>query len=284
MENRKEVSEYLTHLRGRMTPERAGLTVYGGERRVKGLRREEVAQLAGMSAAYYTRIERGDLRGVSDSVLYAIVRALNLDEAETSHLMDLAKVANGGRTINRSRPLPQVTAGVHQLIDAMEDVPALVMNRLSEAVASNRLGRALFPDLFEAGKPPMSHARYLFLDPRSRIFYPDWEISARESVSAMRLIAGQDPGDKAFAALVDELSGSSAEFCEWWSSHTVRTHNSGSKRINHPIVGPMTIEYEALSINSSPGLRLVTYLTESGSKSTDALNVLRSWSVEALVV
>lgn len=280
MANSKEVSDFLTSQRGKLTPERAGLTAFGTDRRVPGLRREEVAQLAGVSAAYYTKIERGDLSGVSDSVLYAIIRALNMDEAESTHLLDLAKQANGGRSINRVRPEPQVSASVQQLVDTMQDVPALVMNKLSEAVASNRLGRALFPDLFVAGQPPMSHAQYLFLDPRSKVFYPEWEKSARESVSSMRLLAGQDPSDKAFAALVAELTKESSEFRDWWTSHTVRTHNSGSKKINHPVVGEMTIQFEALSINATPGLRLVTYLTAPGTPSADALNLLRSWAAE----
>ena len=280
MDNRKEASDFLRLLRARITPERAGLTVYGGDRRVAGLRREEVAQLAGVSAAYYIKIERGDLRGVSESVLYAIIRALNLDEAEAAHLLDLASTANRGRVITRARPEPQVSAGIQQLVDTMQDVPALVMNKLSEPVASNRLGRALFPDLFPDGKPPVNHARYLFLDDRSQLFYPDWEKSAREAVSSMRLIAGKDPSDKAFNDLIAELTAGSAEFREWWASHTVRTHTSGSKRINHPVVGAMTIQFEALALTAIPGMRLVTYLTEPASSSADALNVLRSWTAE----
>ena len=148
MENRQEVSDFLKQMRSRLTPERAGLAVYGGERRVAGLRREEVAQLAGVSAAYYIKIERGDLRGVSESVLYAIIRALNLSEAESSHLLDLANTANRGRIISRARPEGKISAGVQQLVDAMQGVPALVMNRLGTPVASNRLGRALFQTCF----------------------------------------------------------------------------------------------------------------------------------------
>ena len=278
MDNRQEVSDFLKHLRSRLTPERAGLAVYGGERRVAGLRREEVAQLAGVSAAYYIKIERGDLRGVSESVLYAIIRALNLNEAEASHLLDLASTANRGRIISRARPEAKISAGVQQLVDAMQDVPALVMNRLGTPVASNRLGRALFPDLFPEGEPALNHARYLFLDPRSRIFYLEWEKSARESASAMRLLAGQDPSDKAFNDLVSELKAGSKEFSDWWSSHTVRTHTSGAKRINHPVVGELEIQFEALALTSVPGMRLVTYLAEPATASADALNLLRSWS------
>ena len=283
MDNRREVSDFLKQLRSRITPDRAGLAVYGGERRVPGLRREEVAQLAGVSAAYYIKIERGDLRGVSESVLYAIIRALNLDDAEASHLLDLASTANRGRVISRSRPEAKISPSIQQLVDAMQDVPALVMNKLGTPVASNRLGRALFPDLFPEGEPALNHARYLFLDPRSKAFYLDWEKSARESASAMRLLAGQDPSDRLFNELVSQLKAGSTEFSEWWDDHTVRTHTSGIKRINHPVVGEMNIQFESLALTSVPGMRLVTYLAEPASSSADALNLLRSWSAEPSV-
>ena len=275
MDNRKEASDFLRLLRARITPERAGLTVYGGDRRVAGLRREEVAQLAGVSAAYYIKIERGDLRGVSESVLYAISRALNMGDAEIAHLLDLASTANSGRVVTRARPEPKVPVGIQQLVDTMHDVPAIVMNNLSEPVASNRLGRALFPDLFPEGRAPLNHARYLFLDVRSQVFYADWEKSAREAVSSLRLLAGKNPSDKALNDLISELSGASPDFRAWWASHTVRTHTSGSKRINHPVVGAMTIQFEALALTAIPGMRLVTYLTEPASPSADALDLLR---------
>src|SRR5689334_13583481 len=169
MDNRNEVQQFLTAQRARITPEVAGLTVFGGERRVPGLRREEVAQLAGVSTAYYTRIERGDLSGVSESVLFALVRALQLNEAETAHLFNLAHAATGPRRAPRTKPPPRISPRVAQLIDTM-DVPTLAMTRLGDPVASNPLGRALFPDLFPPGEPVLNSARYMFLDPRSRIF------------------------------------------------------------------------------------------------------------------
>lgn len=164
MGTNEDVQKFLTALRGRITPERAGLTVFGGERRVPGLRREEVAQLAGVSTAYYTRMERGDLSGVSESVLFALVRALELNEAETAHLFDLTRTATGPRRASRTTPTPRVSQRVAQLIDAMSDVPAIGMTRLGDPIASNPLGRALFPDLFPPGKAPLNSARYLFLD------------------------------------------------------------------------------------------------------------------------
>lgn len=277
MDTPHEVQQFLTALRGRITPEQAGITAFSGERRVPGLRREEVAQLAGVSTAYYSRMERGDLSGVSESVLHSLARALHLNEAESTHLFDLARTATGPRRIARVKPEPRATARLMQLLDTMPDVPALAMTRLGTPVASNALGRALFPDLFPAGAAPLNNVRYLFRDPRSQEFYTDWEDVARQTVSALRLLAGHDPSDRALMALVGELSTHSADFRTWWGGHTVRTHTSGTKRINHPIVGEMTLIYDSLAVLSTPGLGLTTYITEPGTPSADALNLLRSW-------
>lgn len=279
MPNSKEVSEFLTSLRAALTPEKAGLTFYVGERRVAGLRREEAAQLSGVSTAYYTRMERGDLSGVSESVLHALARGLQLDQAQTIHLFDLAKNANNSRHPRQASIEGHMTARVGQLIDAMGNVPALAMNRLSEPVGSNSLGRALFPDLFPEGRQPLNHSRYLFLDPRSKLFYPDWETSARDVVSSLRLLVGQSQGDQALLSLVAELADGSEDFRKWWGSHTVRIHSTGAKRINHPVIGELTVNYEVLQVTSVPGVRLVTYLADPGTSSADALDMLRSWSV-----
>ncbi|WP_137844948.1 helix-turn-helix transcriptional regulator [Microbacterium sp. 2FI] len=280
MDPRQDVQQFLTALRGRVTPAQAGIPVFGGERRVPGLRREEVAQLAGVSTAYYTRMERGDLSGVSESVLYALVRALELDDAETAHLLDLARAASGPRRAPRAKSETRVSPQVVQLIDAMADVPVVALNRLADIVASNSLGRALFPHLFPVDGARVNHARYLFLDPRSQTFYADWEKSAREAVSAMRLLAGQDPSDRALMALVGELATRSDQFRIWWGAHTVRTHANGTKRINHPVVGLLTVRYETLTLPSAPDVRLATYLTEPGTPSADALDMLRSWTAQ----
>lgn len=282
MAPQNDVQQFLTALRARLTPEGAGITVFGGERRVPGLRREEVAQLAGVSTAYYTRMERGDLGGVSESVLHALVRALQLDEAETAHLFDLARAATGPRRTSRAKPVVGVSPVVAQLLDTMRDVPAVAMNRVTTVVGSNALGRALFPDLFPHDAAPLNSARYLFLDDRSKDFYLDWETSAREAVSALRLLAGQDPSDKALMGLVGELATRSADFRTWWGGHTVRTHNSGTKRINHPVVGEMTLAYESVLIASSTGVVIGTYLAERGTSSAEALDLLRSWSARPL--
>lgn len=278
MTSQSDVQQFLTALRGRITPEKAGLTVFGGERRVPGLRREEVAQLAGVSTAYYTRMERGDLSGVSESVLYALIRALQLDEAESAHLFDLTRAASGPRREVRIKPEPRLSPLVAQLLDTMRDVPAVAMNRVSTTAGSNALGRALFPDLFPADGAPVNSARYLFLDERAKTFYLDWEASAREAVSALRLLAGQDPSDRALMALVGELATRSSDFRTWWGGHTVRTHTTGAKRIRHPLVGEMTLSYESLLLPSNSGIVIATYLAESGTASAEALDLLRSWS------
>lgn len=281
MSTSNDVQQFLTALRARLTPEKAGLTVFGGERRVPGLRREEVAQLAGVSTAYYTRMERGDLSGVSESVLFALVRALQLDEAESAHLFDLSRAATGPRRELRTKPEARISPLVAQLLDTMRDVPALAMNRVTSVAGSNALGRALFPDLFPPDAAPLNSARYLFLDERSQRFYPDWEATAREAVSVLRLLAGQDPTDRALTALVGELATRSPDFRTWWGGHTVRTHNTGTKRINHPVVGEMTLAFETLTIPSNSGIVVATYLAEPGTPSADALDLLRSWTASA---
>ena len=277
-----DVQKFLTALRDRITPEQAGLTIFGGERRVPGLRREEVAQLAGVSTAYYTRMERGDLSGVSESVLFALVRALRLDEAESAHLFNLSRSATGPRRGPRARPEVRVPPLVAQLLDTMADVPAIAMNRVTTTAGSNALGRALFPHLFPDNGAPVNSARFLFLDERAQKFYVDWETSAREAVSALRLLAGQDPTDRELTALVGELATRSSDFRTWWGGHSVRTHNTGTKRINHPIVGEITLAYETLLLPSSSGIVIGTYLAEPGSTSADALDMLRSWTAQPL--
>ncbi|GAA2745158.1 helix-turn-helix transcriptional regulator [Terrabacter aerolatus] len=280
MASNPDVQQFLTALRGRITPEQAGLTTFGSERRVPGLRREEVAQLAGVSTAYYTRMERGDLGGVSESVLYALVRALELNEAESAHLFDLARAATGLRRAPRVKPTPRVSPRLALLIDAL-DVPALAMTQLGDCVASNPMGRALFPDLFPPDRPPLNGTRYLFLDDRARVFYPDWEKTAREAVSGLRLMAGHDPSDRALMALVGELATRSADFRTWWGGHTVRTHFAGTKTIHHPVVGDMTLGFEVMALPSTPGLNLLTYIAEPSTPSADALNLLRSWTADS---
>ncbi|MFE2432025.1 helix-turn-helix domain-containing protein [Streptomyces sp. NPDC059373] len=277
----RDVQQFLTGMRARLTPEEAGVTVFGGERRVPGLRREEVAQLAGVSTAYYTRMERGNLRGVSESVLRSLARSLRMDDAETKHLFDLARAASDGARTPRAKPRARLPQRAAQLIDAMSDVPTVALGRLGDVVGANPLGRALFPHLFPENGQPLNHTRYLFLDDRAREFYADWEHDARHVVSALRLIAGRDPSDPALMALVGELATHSPEFRTWWAGHTVTIHTAGTKTIRHPVVGELTVAFESLTLDSTPDVRIVTYLTDTGTPSADALDLLRSWLATA---
>ncbi|MCS5498373.1 helix-turn-helix transcriptional regulator [Cnuibacter physcomitrellae] len=282
MDPKAEAREFLTAARGRLSPEQAGVPMFGGERRVPGLRREEVAQLAGVSLSYYTRMERGDLAGVSEIVLRSTAAALQLDPAETAHLLDLGRNAGGSGRRSPRRRETRLSPEVAHLVEAMRDVPVIVGNRLGDVLASNRLGRALFPDLFPPGAEPLNQFRYTFFDPRARDFYADWETTARGVVSSMRLAAGHDPGDRPLMTMIGELVTHSPEFRAWWSGHTVRAHVTGRKDIRHPVVGEMTLVYTVLTLDTAPGVAITSYLTEPAGPSADALDLLRSWAAEPL--
>ncbi|MFI7601742.1 helix-turn-helix transcriptional regulator [Actinoplanes sp. NPDC049681] len=285
MDNRSEIRDFLTTRRARITPERAGLPDYGGQRRVAGLRREEVALLAGVSVDYYTKLERGDLKGVSDGVLEAVARALQLDEAEHAHLLDLARAANAGALAGRTRRRStghQVRPGVQRVLDAMSTAPAYVRNGRLDVLASNPLGRAVFAPLFDsptatASRPP-NIARFLFLDPAARRFYADWEQLAGDTVALLRGEAGRDPYDRALTELVGQLSTISDPFRTRWAAHNVRMHRSGVKHLHHPVVGDLTLTYESLELTADQGLRLNAYTAEPGTASQEALGLLASWA------
>lgn len=293
MDHRDEVRGFLTSRRDRLTPGQAGIPFYGGRRRVKGLRREEVAMLAGMSTDYYTRLERGNISGVSDSVLDALARALQLDEAERAHLFDLAATANGpgqtGRSLSggsgpgrprRSSSPPRVRAGVLRVLDSIS-APAYVRNNRMDVLAANRLGRALFADVYAEGATGFNLARYLFLDPRSRDFYAQWEVVARDAVAALRTEAGRNPYDRGLTGLVGELSTRSEEFRTWWAAHNVKFHTTSTKTMRHPAAGELELTGEALTLPGDHGLTIITYTVEPHSASEQALNFLGSWSAQA---
>ena len=239
-----------------------GLPDFGGRRRVKGLRREEVALLAGMSTEYYVRLERGNGTGVSEAVLDGISRALRLDEAEHAHLYDLVRAANQGADPGRrrgpSRP-QQVRPNVQQLIDTMSDVPVFVQNGRLDAVATNRLGAALFSEMFVMPQRPMNAARFTFLDPRAQTFYRDWQGNARQIVALLRAEAGRAPYDRILSDLVGELATRSDLFRTLWASHDVRIHRTGTKQVHHPVVGDLDLTFEAMDLTSDPGLQLLAF-------------------------
>ena len=277
MDTKREIREFLTSRRGRITPQQAGLPIFGDNRRVPGLRREEVAMLAGVSVDYYTRLERGNLRGASESVLDAVARALQLDEAERAHLFDLARAAGPGKPSRRSAP-KQVRLSVQRLLDAMTDAPALVQNGRLDILAANRLGRALYSELYLDPTRPVNHARFTFLDPRAHDFYPDWDRAANDGVALLRAEAGRNPNDRALTDLVGELSTRSEEFRIRWAAHNVRLHQTGAKNFHHPVVGDLTLTFEMMELAADPGLNLLAYSAEPGSRSAEALNLLASWT------
>jgi transcriptional regulator with XRE-family HTH domain len=277
MDRRREIREFLTSRRGKITPEQAGLPVFGGDaRRVPGLRREEVALLAGVSVDYYTRLERGAARGVSDSVLDNLARALQLNEAERTHLVDLVRAANA-TTRPRRKARQQVRPAVQRILDAMS-TPALVWNGFFDTLAVNRLGRVLFSPVLQDRPLPVNHARFLFLDPAAHEFFSDWENTADDAVATLRWQAGRNPYDKALTELIGELSTRSESFRTRWADHNVRMHRNGVKRVQHPVVGALSLPYESMALDADAGLTLVAYSAEPGSPSEEALGILASWA------
>jgi transcriptional regulator with XRE-family HTH domain len=285
-QQRQEVQGFLTSRRERLTPDQAGLPIYGTNRRVKGLRRDEVAVLSGISIDYYTRLERGNLHGVSDQVLEALATALQLDEAERTHLFDLARVANtrpngaspGSPT--RANRRQGLRPGIRLILDGMS-APAYVRNTRMDILALNQLGRALFADVLGEHSDPslgFNLARYLFLDDRSRDFYRDWTTVARDSVAALRVEAGRNPYDPGLTSLVGELSTRSDEFRAWWAAHNVKLHRTATKQMRHSVVGDLELTGEALALPGDPGLTIITYTVEPASPSAQALDFLASWS------
>lgn len=265
------LGEFLQARRARVRPEDVGLPP-GGRRRVPGLRREELAQLAGVSVDYYVRLEQGRASHPSPEVLDALARALMLDDVERGHLHDLvARPAPASRP-ERARP------EVQHLLDRLDDVPAFVINRRMDVLAWNHLGAVLITDFAAMPAEQRNMARFMFLEPAAREVYPDWEPCARATVGFLRHAAGQDPDDPQLAALVGELSVKSEEFARWWAAHEVREKSYGSKRYRHPAVGVFTVHYETLALPQDPGQSLVTYSTEPGSESETALRLLAAWA------
>ncbi|MFC4245184.1 helix-turn-helix domain-containing protein [Gryllotalpicola reticulitermitis] len=280
MDARAEVRDFLVSRRAKITPGEVGLTSYG-IRRVPGLRREEVATLAGVSVDYYNRMERGDLTGVSDGVLDAIAGALRLDEAERMHLADLARAsraphARGRRTPTRSTVRPSA----EWIIEAMTGAAAFIVNNRQDILAANHLGRALFAPMFESGAPA-NMARFTYLDPRAREFFADWDRTAKECVAGLRAQAGHDPFDRDLSDLVGELSTRSPEFAALWASHNVRLHRKMEKRFNHPIVGELALRYERLEIAGDAGIEIFAYVAEPGSVSAETFPLLGNWTMDA---
>lgn len=279
MDNRAEVQEFLTSRRAKISPEQVGLTATG-RRRVPGLRRSEVAQLAQMSVEYYAKLERGNLAGVSASVLDSLARALQLDDAERAHLLRLAHEADGSTRILRRARTQEWTLrpSLQQSLDAITDAPAIIGNDRLDFLAANHLGRAMYADLLLDPTAPPNFARYTFFDSSARRFYPRWDLAADMTVANLRTAAGKDPHDVRLHQLVGELSTRCEEFRRRWHAHDVRTHGSGVKQFHHHVVGDLELAYEGFDLRGDPGLTLTIYSAAAGSPTAHALQLLASWA------
>lgn len=273
-----EIREFLSTRRARITPEQAGLPAYGGNRRVKGLRREEVAMLAGVSVDYYVRMERGSLAGASESVLDSLADALRLDEAERTHLFALARESGPRRKARRKAPAVSVRPAVQQMLDAMTDAAAWVRNGRHDIVAMNSLARALYSPVLADPRRPANTTRFVYLDPEAaQEFFVDYDRIANDGAAMLRLEAGRNPHDRALIELVGELSTRSELFRRRWAQHDVQFHRSGQKRLRHPAVGQLDLDFEGLELASSPGLYLNVYTAAAGTPTADALKLLATW-------
>ena len=280
-DHRSQVRAFLSTRRARLSPAQAGVPLYGGQRRVAGLRREEVAQLAGVSTDYYARLERGDLAGASQEVLDALARALHLDDAEHAHLHDLARTASTSSGAPRRQRAPRRTSvrpSLLRTLEAITDAPAFVVTTRRDVLAANRLGRALYAPMYTDPTRPVNTARFAFLDPAAREFFADWERTADDTVANLRTDAGRHPNDRALSDLIGELATHSQEFAVRWARHDVRHHHSGTKAIHHPLVGDLVLSYEVMVVPADPDQSLVTYTAEPDTAAADGLRLLASWA------
>ncbi|WP_020499881.1 helix-turn-helix transcriptional regulator [Sciscionella marina] len=273
----RELADFLRRARAVVDPSRAGLPPDGRVRRVPGLRREEVARLAGVSADYYARLEQGRPITPSPAVVEAIGRALELDAAGRAHLDDLIGPSSA-TTRRQSRGVQRVRPGIHQLLDALDGEPVLVLGRRTDILAANRMAKALFADFDRMPAVRRNYARWMLLDQDARSLFVDWPDQARAAVESLRFEVGRDPDDRATAELIAELREHSPEFGEWWEQHRVHQRTHGSKHLHHPLVGELTVEYESLTPPGDPDTTLYIYTTEPGSPSRKAINLLASWT------
>ncbi|WP_083707445.1 helix-turn-helix domain-containing protein [Intrasporangium flavum] len=283
----QEARDFLVSRRAKITPEQAGLRRYGGLRRVPGLRREEVAILAGVSVDHYTRLEKGNLSGVSDGVLDAVAGALQLTEAERVYLFDLARAANAAGGRREPPPAATVHASLHRVLDAMTGAAAFVRNGRLDILAANLLGRALYSPVFDSPTRPTptappNIARFHFLDPNGPDFFPDLDASESTAVQLLRAEAGRRPHDRQLTDLVGELCTRSDNFARRWADHDVRSHRTGLKRFRHPVVGELAVSFDAMDLPADPGLTMTVYTTEPGSPDEERMRLLATWAATEL--
>jgi len=279
---RAQIREFLSSRRARITPEQAGLPVYGGDRRrVPGLRRSEVASLAGISPEYMTKLERGTATGVSDGVLDGLAHALQLDAAERAHLEDLLRTAGTTRPPRRRAARRQVRPTLQRILDSMSGAPAFVLNGRLDLLAANDLGTALYAPIYADPHRPANNARFVFLDPNATEFFRDYDKAANDTVALLRAEAGRNPYDRDLSDLIGQLSTRSDEFRHRWAAHNVRIHTTGVKLLHHPVVGDLDLPFESFPAPADPGQSLLVYTAEPGSATHDALSLLASWAATA---
>lgn len=274
MSSKDEIRQFLVSRRAHVSLTQTALPDFGDERRVPGLRREEVAQLAGVSTDYYTRLERGNIQGASDSVLNAVARALQLTDVERDHLFALARPATTLTGHPTTMPAT-IRPSVQRMLDALT-APAVVYNARQDLLASNLLGRALFAPHFEADQPNL--ARFIFLDSRAPRFYEDWALACSLTAAMLRYEAGRDPLNPDITALIGELSTRSIQFRRDWADQDVHEHRTGTKTYRHDAVGDLQLTYDVLQIPGEPGLHITTYTAEPGSPTAEKLTLLASWA------
>jgi transcriptional regulator with XRE-family HTH domain len=275
---RNAVREFLSSRRARISPEQAGLPAYGGNRRVKGLRREEVALLAGVSIDYYVRMERGNLAGASDGVLDSLASALQLDDAEREHLFALARESGPPGRRRKPKTTATVRPVLQQVLDAITEAPAWIRNGRHDVLAMNQLARALYSPVLADPRRPANTTRFVYLDPAAEEFFVDYDQVVRDAAAMLRMEAGRNPHDQDLIALVGELSTRSELFRKHWASQDVRFHRSGRKRLRHPVVGQLDLDFEAMELPSEPGLQLNIYTAAAGTPTADGLTLLASWA------
>jgi transcriptional regulator with XRE-family HTH domain len=279
---RAQIREFLSTRRARITPEQAGLPTYGGDRRrVPGLRRSEVASLAGISPEYMTKLERGNATGVSDSVIDGLAHALQLDEAERAHLEDLLRTAGSTSPPRRRAARQRVRPTVQRILDTMTGAPAFVLNGRLDILAANDLGAALYSPIYADPTRPANTARFVFLDPNATELFRDYDEAANDTVALLRAEAGRDPYDRDLSDLIGQLSTRSDEFRRRWAAHNVRIHTSGVKLLHHPVVGDLDLPFESFPLPADPTQSLLIYTAEPGSPTRDALHLLANWAATA---
>jgi transcriptional regulator with XRE-family HTH domain len=280
MDPRDEIREFLSTRRAKITPQQAKLPAYGGNRRVTGLRREEVAMLAGVSVDYYTKLERGNFGSVSESVLHALAQALQLNEPEREHLFHLASNMATIKPGRRRSVSPIVRPAVQRVVDGLAEAPAFVRNNRRDLLAANELGRALYSELYEQPAPDgtINTVRYLFLNSGAREFFRDWDQAAADIVANLRTEVGRDPHDQSLRKLIGELSTQSREFATLWAAHDVRYHDTGSKALHHKMVGDLELSFEVMDLPADSGQALIVYGAEPGSVSEERLRLLSIWA------